>query len=145
MGAPRSLFDWLRLVENRVDLLATGAGCFWQRIGTILSPKTSGDDVHLYDAGDLVLHDGAPGNVTFEVDGATGLADSQQGYQYQSAAPAGHFLRGDGAQYIDEDLAGGVSGRVTHAAATTSIDSNAIVQNAEPGIMWSGQIWVNDT
>jgi len=40
------------------------------------------------------------------------------------------------------DILGGVTGRTQGAVNVVTIDSNAIVQNAEPGTMWSGQIWV---
>ena len=60
-----------------------------------LYPTSLGDDIRIKDA---------VGVDKMTIDGTTGRIDTQQGYQYQTAAPAGHYLRGDGTDYIDGQI-----------------------------------------
>jgi len=81
-------------VANTVNFeIVPGAGCYWQRVGTVLSPKTSGDDVTLYDSGDLSFYDGAPGNLTAYVTGADGsghFAEDKDITSYMGRAALGY-------------------------------------------------------
>jgi len=136
-------------VANRVNFeVVAGAGCYWQKVGTTLSPLTANDDVCPNGATSYLglAADRWPnvysvaGNFTGDITIGVGV-----GIIHADGVAAGQFLRADGTRYIPDTLAEGVTGRVTHAGVTTTIDSRAVVQNAEPGVMWSGMVWVNDT
>jgi len=161
-GIDVTYYDWLRRLEAYLDSVATGGGLgLWTRDAANgeLYPTTITDQVgigttapdalctidgtlNIWDAGDINVYSDSPGTVLkASIDGATGRINTVQGYQYQAAAPAGHFLRGNGTDYIDDNLAGGVTGKVTHAGTTTTIDSNVVVQDGEPATMWAGMVW----
>lgn len=72
------------------------------------------------------------------VDSGTG------GFEYNDAAPDGEVLMGDGTSYKSGTLGGGVTGRISHAAMATTIDSNAVVQPGAPGVTWAGMLWLDD-
>jgi len=80
-------------VANTINFeVVPGAGCYWQRVGTVLSPTTSGDDVTLYDSGDLSFYDDAPGNLTAYVTGADGsghFAEDRDVTSYMGRAAIG--------------------------------------------------------
>lgn len=95
-------------VANTINFeVVPGAGCYWQRVGTVLSPATSGDDVALYNSGDLSFYDGSPGNLTAYVTGADGsghFAEDEDVTSYIGRAAIGYCGHADYASISHYDV-----------------------------------------